>query len=99
LIAKTHTEDGHTQKKITAHRSNIVGKKKKGKKYKLKTHQATAKRFRKTGSGKIVRTKGGQSHLRRRKSKRTKRQFQRMHEVENARERQRIRRLAPYLDR
>ena len=75
---------------------------KKGKskgKYKLKTHKATAKRFRKTGSGKIVRTKGGQSHLRRRKSKRARRQYQRMHEVENAKERKRIRRLAPYLDR
>jgi large subunit ribosomal protein L35 len=76
-----------------------MGKKKKGKKYKLKTHKATAKRFRKTGSGKIMRTKGGQSHLRRRKSKRAKRQYQRMHEVENAKERKRIRRLAPYLDR
>jgi hypothetical protein len=32
-------------------------------------------------------------------SKRTKRQYQRMHEVENARERKRIRRLTPYLDR
>ena len=71
---------------------------KKKKKYKLKTHQATAKRFRRTGSGKIVRTKGGQSHLRRRRSKRAKNQYQRMHEVKNAKERQRIRRLAPYLD-
>ena len=76
-----------------------MGKKKKGKKYKLKTHKATAKRFRVTGSGKIMRTKGGQSHLRRRKSKRAKREYQRMHEVENAEERRRIRRLAPYLDR
>ena len=30
--------------------------KKKNKKYKLKTHKATAKRFRETGSGKILRT-------------------------------------------
>ncbi|MCL4256569.1 MAG: 50S ribosomal protein L35, partial [Anaerolineae bacterium] len=29
------------------------------KKYKLKTHKATAKRFKMTGTGKIVRTKGG----------------------------------------
>jgi len=42
-------------------------------KYKLKTHKATAKRFRLTGTGLLVRTKGGKSHLRRRKSKRTKR--------------------------
>ena len=34
-------------------------------KYKLKTHKATSKRFSVTGSGKIVRTKGGKAHLRR----------------------------------
>jgi large subunit ribosomal protein L35 len=50
-------------------------KKKPGKKYKLKTHKATAKRFRLTGSGKLVRTKGGKSHFRRRTSKRTKALF------------------------
>ena len=44
----------------------------KKKKYKLKTYKAAAKRFRMTGSGKIVRTKGGKSHLRRRKASRTK---------------------------
>ena len=49
-----------------------LAKQKKGK-YKLKTHKATAKRFRLTGTGKLVRTKGGKSHLRRRTSKRTKR--------------------------
>jgi large subunit ribosomal protein L35 len=87
---------------VTMQRSDIMSKKKgkkKKKKYKLKTHKATAKRFRVTGSGKIMRTKGGKSHLRRRKSKRTKRQFKRMHEVENAEERKRVRRLAPYLGR
>ena len=41
-------------------------------KVKLKTHKATSKRFRLTGSGVLVRTKGGKSHLRRRTSKRTK---------------------------
>ncbi|MFW5772293.1 MAG: 50S ribosomal protein L35, partial [Phototrophicaceae bacterium] len=30
-----------------------------GKKFKIKTHKATAKRFRVTGTGKVVRTKGG----------------------------------------
>jgi len=66
-------------------------------KYKLKTHKATAKRFRVTGSGKVVRTKGGQSHLRRRRSKRAKRQFTRMLEVKGASIRQTVGRLAPYL--
>ncbi|MEJ2510688.1 MAG: 50S ribosomal protein L35 [Anaerolineales bacterium] len=72
-----------------------MGKKKK--KYKLKTHKATAKRFRITGSGKIVRTKGRQGHFRRRKSKRSKRLFTRMSEVSVAKDRKTIRRLAPYL--
>ena len=72
-------------------------KKRKTKKYKLKTHKATAKRFKVTGSGKIVRTKGGKSHLRRRKSKRTKAQFTKMLEVKTAGDRKRVSRLAPYL--
>ena len=41
-------------------------------KYKLKTHKATSKRFRLTGGGKLVRTKGGKSHLRRNRSRRTR---------------------------
>jgi large subunit ribosomal protein L35 len=73
-------------------------KKKKGK-YKLKTHKATAKRFRATSSGKIVRTKGGKSHLRRRKSKRTKRQFDDMIPLKRSGMAKRVRRLAPYLDK
>lgn len=68
-----------------------------GKKYKLKTHKATSKRFRMTGTGKIVRTKGGKSHLRRRSSKRTKRQFDKGIEVTQSGEIKRIKKLAPYL--
>lgn len=71
-------------------------KTKKGK-YKLKTHKATAKRFKMTGSGKIVRTKGGQSHLRRRRSARAKRLFSRMLPVKAASLRKRVKRLAPYM--
>ncbi len=70
---------------------------KKAKKYKLKTHKATAKRFRLTGSGKLVRTKGGKSHLRRRRSKRTKALFSTMIPVKGKGYQKRIRRLAPYL--
>ncbi len=66
-------------------------------KYKLKTHKATAKRFRVTATGKLVRTKGGKSHLRRRTSKRTKRLLDEMIPVEGSGIRQRVRRLAPYL--
>ncbi len=45
---------------------------KKQKKYKLKTYKAAAKRFRVTGTGKVMRTKGGKSHLRRNRSRRTR---------------------------
>ncbi|HVO43256.1 MAG TPA: 50S ribosomal protein L35 [Aggregatilineales bacterium] len=68
-----------------------------GSKYKLKTHKSTAKRFRVTGTGLLVRTKGGKSHLRRRRSKRTKRLFAKMLIVTNSGERRRVFRLAPYL--
>ena len=73
-------------------------KKKKGK-YKMKTHKATSKRFRLTGSGKLVRTKGGKSHLRRRTSKRTKRLLDEMVPVEGAKIGKRVRRLAPYMNK
>lgn len=73
-------------------------RKKKTGKYKLKTHKATAKRFRLTGTGKLVRTKGGKSHLRRRTSKRTKRLFDEMILVKGRGIKKRINRLAPYLD-
>ena len=71
-------------------------KKAKTKKYKLKTHKATAKRFRMTGTGKIVQTKGSKSHLRRRKSKRVKRQLDKMSVVSPS-NRKRIMKLAPYM--
>jgi large subunit ribosomal protein L35 len=64
---------------------------------KIKTHKATAKRFKYTGSGRLVRTKGGQSHLRRKKSARAKRMFARMHEVTISGEKKRVKRLAPYM--
>jgi large subunit ribosomal protein L35 len=74
----------------------MTRKKQKGK-YKIKTHKATAKRFRLTGTGKVVRPKGGQSHFRRRRSKRTKRLFSEMLPVEGSAYAKRIKRLAPYL--
>jgi large subunit ribosomal protein L35 len=66
-------------------------------KQKLKTHKATAKRFRLTGSGMLVRTKKGKSHLRRRTSKRTKALFTEMPEVQGKEIVKRVKRLAPYL--
>ena len=66
-------------------------------KQKLKTHKATAKRFRLTGSGMLVRTKKGKSHLRRRTSKRTKALFTEMPKVQGKEIIKRVKRLAPYL--
>ena len=68
-------------------------------KYKLKTHKATSKRFRVTGSGMLVRTKGGKSHLRRRTSDRTKRLFDEMIPVKGRGIVKRVHRLAPYLEK
>ena len=69
----------------------------KQKKYKLKTHKATSKRFQVSGSGKLMRTKGGKSHFRRRRSKRVKNQLDEMHVVENKGTVKRVLRLAPYM--
>jgi large subunit ribosomal protein L35 len=66
-------------------------------KYKLKTHKATSKRFRLTGTGLLVRTKGGKSHLRRRASARTKRLFSEMIAVKGRGIVKRVKRLAPYM--
>ena len=66
-------------------------------KYKIKTHKATSKRFRVTGTGMLVRTKGGKGHLRRRTSKRAKRLFDEMIPVKGRGIVKRVRRLAPNL--
>jgi large subunit ribosomal protein L35 len=76
----------------------VVPRKAKAKgKMKIKTHKATSKRFKVTGSGKLVRTIGPKSHLRRRKSPRTKARLSEMTEVTNTALVTRVRRLAPYL--
>jgi len=66
---------------------------------KIKTHKSTSKRFRRTkgGKGKLVRTKVGKSHLRRKKSARAKRFYDEMIPVESKGVKRRVRRLAPYL--
>ena len=62
---------------------------------KLKTHKGAKARFRVTPNGKILRTKGGKSHLRRNKPKRVKRQYDSMLPV-HAGDKTRITRLIPY---
>jgi len=62
---------------------------------KLKTHKGAKTRFHLTGTGKLMRTKGMKSHLRRKKSARVKRQFDETIPVSPV-DRQRIQRLIPY---
>ena len=67
-------------------------------KYKLKTHKATSKRFRLTGSGMLVRTKGGKSHLRRRTSIAPRRNCAKMIPVKGRSIIKRVKRLAPNME-
>lgn len=76
-----------------------MSSKQKKSKYKLKTHKATSKRFRVTGSGLVVRTKGGKSHLRRKRSPRALGMLDQMVTVQGDSIIKRVRRLAPYLDK
>jgi len=62
---------------------------------KIKTHKGAQRRFHITGSGKIMRAKGGKSHLRCKKAKRTKRLYDETIPVSPS-DRVRIRRLLPY---
>ena len=62
---------------------------------KLKTHKATARRMQITGSGKLMRTRCGKSHLRRNRRKRAAREYDEMQSVA-AVDAPRIRRLIPY---
>ena len=64
---------------------------------KIKTHKATSKRFRYTGTGKLMRTKIGKSHLRRKKSSRVAALFAEMLPVTNRGDVKRIQRLIPYM--
>ncbi|AGG06339.1 MULTISPECIES: 50S ribosomal protein L35 [Dehalococcoides] len=62
---------------------------------KMKTRKTAAKRFHVTGTGKIMRSKGMKSHLRRNKSARVLRQFDEMSQVAGV-DRARIQKLIPY---
>ena len=62
---------------------------------KLKTHSGAKRRFHMTGTGRLVRAKGGKSHFRRRKPSRTKRLYDEMIPLSPS-DRPRVRRLLPY---
>jgi large subunit ribosomal protein L35 len=55
---------------------------------KMKTHRGTAKRFRVTGSGKIMRSKQGSNHILEKKSQKRKRNFR--HETQVAKSDQKV---------
>lgn len=50
----------------------------------MKTHSGTAKRFRTTGTGKIMRAKAFKSHILAKKSQKRKRNFRKETEVKSA---------------
>jgi large subunit ribosomal protein L35 len=62
---------------------------------KLKTHKGAAARFHVTGTGKLMRMKGGGSHLRRKKAYRAKKLYDEKLNV-HAADVPRLRRLMPY---
>jgi large subunit ribosomal protein L35 len=76
-----------------------VPRKPKQGKYKLKTHKATSKRFRLSGSGTLMRTKGGKSHLRRNTSERTTALYTEMVEVKGKKIIKTVKRLAPNMEK
>jgi large subunit ribosomal protein L35 len=59
---------------------------------KMKTHKATAKRFKVSGRGKLRRKRQGRSHLRRKKSKRRQRALDKYAPVDKV-DNKRVRRL------
>ncbi len=63
---------------------------------KMKTHKGTAKRFRITRTGKVMRMKGYRGHNKQKKHKRTLREQGRMHGVKNVGNQKRVKRLLPY---
>ena len=62
---------------------------------KLKTHKGAKSRFHVTGGGKLMRTKCGKSHFRRKKAPRTKRLYDEMIPVSSA-DKKRVARLLPH---
>jgi large subunit ribosomal protein L35 len=64
-------------------------------KIKMKTNKGAARRFKITGTGKVMRAKGGKSHNRRKKASRSRRMLDKMLVVA-PQDQKRIKRLLPY---
>ncbi len=63
---------------------------------KMKTHSGAAKRFSRTGSGKLKRNKANRQHILTKKRTKRKRQL-RQHDLVSGDDTARVRRLLPYL--
>ncbi len=63
---------------------------------KMKTRSAAAKRFKQTGSGKLMRMKANKSHILNKKTRKRKRNLRKQTELDVTNERQ-MRRCMPYL--
>ena len=64
---------------------------------KIKTHKSTAKRFRYSGSGKLMRMRQGKGHLRRKKKPKVKATYSYAHTTDHSGTKRRVKKLAPYL--
>ncbi len=62
---------------------------------KLRTHKGAKKRFHVTGSGRLMRSKGNKSHLRRRRAARARGLYDEMLPLHSS-DRTRIKKLLPY---
>ena len=63
---------------------------------KMKTHRGAAKRFRKTGTGKLKRSKAFKRHILTKKSRKTKRNLRKAGYVSTTQEKN-MKKLLPYL--
>ncbi len=66
------------------------------KKYKVKTSKSAAKRFKKTGTGKLVRMKANKSHILNKKTTKRKRNLRKDAIVDKTNERA-MKKILPYL--
>ena len=64
---------------------------------KIKTHKTAQKRFKVSGTGKILLPKGSKSHLRRRKSKRVLQALDKTMVITTRGDKKRVKQLIPYL--
>jgi large subunit ribosomal protein L35 len=66
---------------------------------KMKTHKSTSKRFRfsRGGKGKLMRTKQGKSHFRRKKPRRVRAQYSKILVEDNPGIIRRVKRINPYI--